>query len=192
MIMKSHRLLLAPAIGAALVAAAWTAPASAISPNPQNGSPNDGVVCRTGYAGALTAGAFVCSKSENLNLRLVCPAGKLKEPTTYVERAGGPDLCEAKGVVITSTSPLGKLTEGTDYAFAVPPDQTKIDTAVTNQIQKEAAALGLPQSEVEGTAAPAVVKVDKDGSLDKSQTPLTLFTRPIPNGPSTSPFPLVK
>jgi len=189
--MKSHRLLLAPAIAAALIAGAWSAPASATIVGNQLGTPDDGVVCRTGYTGTLTGVAFRCSRSLNVNVPLVCPTDKIKNPT-FVERAGGQDVCERSGIVITSTSPLGKLTLGTDYVFAVP-DQAKITTAVNNQIHDEAAALGLASGEVEGVAAPAVVKIDFSGSLDKSQTQLTLYTFAIKTGGVvSSPFPLVK
>lgn len=142
------RSIIAAAVIGAIAAAAGTA--SAATPD-RLGTPNDGMVCRAGYAPEFDGKALKCKKDVDFGkVKLVCANSKFPN---YVIRSGNgigndKDVCARNGVTISSNGPLpGK--GDFDYATI---DQGAVDKEITKMVQAEATALGLQTSEVEWTA----------------------------------------
>jgi len=150
------------------------------------GTPDDGMVCRSGYTGGLTGAAFKCSKTVDITLVLECNSPAYP---TYVVRApgsvgtpDGKDICTRNGVVVTSTDDISKLVRGKDYEFAQV-NQTTITTRTNNQDQAEANALGLNAAEVDTVASPASIQLNGGvGSKDNARVTLTHYTFAIKTG----------
>lgn len=152
------------------------------------GSPDDGMVCRTGYSGALDGARFKCTKASAFTVALECTNPQFP---TYVIRAvnglasDGKDLCTKPGVVITSNGALTGLVEARlgrngDYVFAAVVPAT-VTARIATQDQNEASAQGLTVAEVDTRSAQPVVQVDGSvGSKDNARVALTFFTFAIP------------
>jgi hypothetical protein len=172
--------IIAIAIGASGIG---TSGATGFTPN-QLGTPDDGMVCRTGYTGALTGAAFKCSKASTISVVLECVNAPF---TTYVTRvknglaSTGEDLCVKSGVVITSNGSLNGLTLGQDYVLAT---VNLAANRIANMDQAEATALGLAAGEVDTVAGQPTVNVDGgNGGKDNATLPVTFFTFAIKTGP---------
>lgn len=173
---------------AGLATAAFAAPLpgfnSSLVPN-LLGTPNDGMVCRSGYTAAFTGTALKCSKTSSIVVNLVCTEPSF---TTYVSRAAGTpgspeglDVCARDTVVITSTSNLLLLTKGTDYKFAKA-DAVKITEKTTSRDLEEAAAIGGAATDVETEGGEPVVNTATGDSKDNAKVTLTHFTFPVRTG----------
>lgn len=141
----------APAIGATLTPVQVNIP----------GTPDDGMVCRTGYATLFGAANIKCTKTVGISIVLECnnltfPTYVIRAATNAFDRTGGQDLCIRSGpnaITISSTDTLRGLTESTngttgDYEYAnVSP--ARLTERSNNQRQTEATALGLTLSEVD-------------------------------------------
>lgn len=148
------------------------------------GTPNDGMICPTGYNAALTNNVFKCSKTQVVTVVLECTNPSF--PTYVIRAPNGPssdgkDLCVKAGVIITSTGSLGGLVDGKDYVKAQVNPAT-ITERTNNKDHQEAVALGLTDGEVDTAAGPTVTFVDRGvGSKDNADLPLTHFVFGKPN-----------
>ena len=150
---------------------------------PNNPSPDDGVICRTGYTGALVGTAFKCSTALNVTVNLVCSEARFSR---YAIRAGERDLCARNGVNIPLSGALGGVANE-DYVRATV-DAAALSTEAANQGAAEAAALGLKKSDVDVVAEKKELDIDGGaGSKDKAKVKLTLYTLAVPFGSALSP-----
>jgi hypothetical protein len=146
-LLVTKSIIAAAAIGG-IVATAGTA--SAATGN-QLGTPNDGMVCRSGYTPSFSGTALTCRKEVDFgNVSPVC--ANLKFPN-YVIRSGNgvgndKDVCAHSNVFIPSN---GALPGKGDFDY-VTINQSDVDKEITKMVQAEATALGLQTSEVEWTA----------------------------------------
>ncbi len=143
------------------------------------------MICRAGYTGALSGGAFKCSKVRSINVQLECTDPKFPN---YLIRAAAPgtpqgrDLCLRNNVSLGSTDPLGNLVQGQDYVLANVNPAT-IDNRVSNLDQQEAGALGLDTKEVDTVAADPVIQPNGgSGSKDNATVQVTHYTFAIKTG----------
>jgi hypothetical protein len=110
-------------LGAAIALSIASGSALGITATPnQLGTPDDGMICRSGYSGALTGSAFKCSKTAKVTVPMECT----RPNWTYVVRAAGApdsaagiDICTRSGVNVGSTDSLQGLVNGQDYAYVV-------------------------------------------------------------------------
>ena len=187
-IMK-HRnsLFLGTTIAAAIAGIGLVTPAVGQLTSNQLGTPDDGMVCRTGYSGALSGSAFKCSKTRFLTVNLACT-----NPTfqTYVIRpsgsAGTPlgrDICTRNGVNVGSTDSVSNLVSGQDYVLAEV-NTTALNTEVENLDREEARALGLDAiRDVDTKASAPLIQPDAStGSRDRAVLQVTHYTFAIPTG----------
>lgn len=173
------------------IAAAFIATAGIAAPAISHASPDDGMVCRAGYAGAFDGTKIKCSKTRIVTVSLECTNRLFQR---YVARApgaagdtsGGRDLClrgtasAPQGATIGSTDPLTGLTRGQDFVFAEVNPATFSDR-VARADGDEAAALTLNVSEVDTSAGtPSVVLNGGFGITDNARVTLTQFTFAIP------------
>ena len=150
---------------------------------PNNPSPDDGVICRTGYTGALVGTAFKCSKTLHVTVNLVCSESRF---TLYAIRAGERDLCARNGVIIPLSGALGGV-PNEDYVRATV-DAAALSTEATNQVAAEATALGLKKSDVDAVTEKKEFDIDGGaGSKDKAKVKLTLYTFAVPFGAALGP-----
>jgi hypothetical protein len=177
-------------IAAAVAGIALAAPVFGITATPNLvGTPDDGMICRSGYTGALSGSAFKCSKAKTATVELAC----LKPAfPNYVRRAKNPphsdgkDLCVRNNVQVTSNGPLTGLTEGQQFVYAEV-DPAAVSTAVTSLDTQEASALGLDVKEVDTVAGQAVIKIDPGQRiLDEAHVPVTHYTFAIKTGVALS------
>ena len=182
--MKSlNTLLLAGSAAAAVVGIGLAASAfgSTLTPN-QLGTPDDGMICRSGYTGALVGKAFKCSKTLDVRVNLVCDKPKFQK---YSVRTGERDLCSRDGVNIPISGAFTAAL-GQDYVRAVV-DTAAVTTETANQNAAEASALGLTTNDVETVAAEPVLDIDGGGGgKDKADVTLTHYTFAIKTGPLAS------
>ena len=190
------KLLATKSILAAVVAVSGMAASGiAASATSINGSPNDGMVCRTGYGGTFDGTRLTCSKA----VAAIVVGLKCKNLTfpNFVMRAGGPggkgdhDLCTRRegspgAVVITTNGALNGLTESTDgrngdYQYATL-DAAELSTQTNIKDQAEATALGLSVDQVETINNPSVVvRNGGTGGLDRVDTTPRHFTFAVPS-----------
>lgn len=145
------------------------------------GTPDDGMVCRTGYTGAVDAGAFKCSKNQSIVVDLSCARQTF---TSYTARVGG-DICTRSGLSVGPTDALTGLTEGTDYVRAEVRSAT-VDSAVAAAEAAEVSALGLTDSDVDASAQTPTVETDSNGVKDKGKVRFRLFTFAVARGSTLS------
>lgn len=188
--MKSIKsLLLARNVAAAIVGIGLAASAmgqigGGLTPN-RLGTADDGMICRSGYTGAMSGSAFKCSKARTINVDLACLRGNFPN---YVRRAkslpnsDGKDLCVRNGIEVTSNGPLTGLTEGQQFVYAeLDPAAVSAETAGLNT--REANALGLDEKEVDTIAGQATIKVDPGSAVkDRVDVPVTHYTFAIKTG----------
>jgi hypothetical protein len=173
-------------IGTAIALSIASASAFGIgaTPNPL-GTPDDGMICRSGYTGAVNGNNFKCSKTARVTVPMKCT----RTNWTYVVRAAGSpdsaagiDLCTRPGVNVGSTDSLSGLVNGQDYAYVVV-DTDKVTEKTTEADQAEATALGLDANEVDTAAGePRVVPSGGTGSQDRAEVTLTHYTFAIKTG----------
>jgi hypothetical protein len=189
--MKSvNTLLLAKSVAAAVAGLALATPVFSITAPPNLlGTPDDGMICRSGYTGALSGSAFKCSKSRTITVQLECTDPKFPN---YLIRANAPgtpqgrDLCLRNNVSLGSTDPVGNLVQGQDYVLAnVNP--TTVSGRVSNLDQQEAGGLGLDTKEVDTVAADPVIQPNSgSGSKDNASVQVTHYTFAIKTGGALS------
>jgi hypothetical protein len=159
-------------------------PAGPIVINIPNGSPNDGMACRStpnAYSGSQSGNTFFCKRNKTVNAVLQCLEPGF--PTKVIREGpggGGKDLCAAPGRVYTSNSPLTG-TQGIDYKFFAV-DSAKVATVVANQRRDEATALGVAEAEVDAKSLNSAIALNQIGSEDKLQITLEFATFPRPVG----------
>jgi hypothetical protein len=148
------------------------------------GTPDDGMICRTGYTGALSGATFKCSKAKVVTLNLECKAQFPRYVVRAVGASGTPDgrdLCTRSGISLGSTDPLAGLVAGTDYIKA-DVSSSAVTDAVAAEDAAEAAALGLGSNEVDADANGPVIALNATGSKDKANLTVRLYTFAIPTG----------
>lgn len=173
----------------AVAAGAWASAVHAQSPITANvgGTPNDGMVCRSGYASAFDGRSLKCSKTSRIVVQLVCANPAF--PTLVARTSGngtpqGEDVCRKSGnsVVFDSDDRIGPNTdfrEGVDWVLATA-NATAISQKTTERDAEEAAAIGGSASDVETVAASAVLNRNAEGILDRASVLLTHFTFATP------------
>ena len=166
-------------IGVAASALAITA-----TPN-MLGTPDDGMICRSGYTGAMSGSAFKCSKARTFTVELTCLRPNFPN---YVRRAqngaasDGRDLCVRNDVQVTSNGPLTGLAEGVQFVYAEA-DPAAISAEIANLDSREAGALGLDAKEVDTVAGQATINVDPGQAIrDRARVPVTYYTFAIKTG----------
>ena len=178
-----NTLFLGTSIAAAIAALGMTAPAMGQLLTSNNPSPDDGVICRTGYTGALVGAAFKCTKTQQLTVNLVCSEPRFPN---YAIRSGERDICARSGVNIPLSGALGGV-PNEDYVRATV-DAAALSTEAANQVAAEAAALGLKKSDVDAVTEKKELDVDGGaGSKDKAKVKLTLYTFAVPFGAALGP-----
>lgn len=153
------------------------------------GGPQAGMVCRSGYTGALSSGAFRCTRIQYHTVNLACPAGF----SNYAVRAAsspnnpdGRDLCARNNVTIPSTGPLGGLTLNQDYKLAEV-DSNALGTELERLRDAEARGLGLESGGVAFTSSGPVIAPDGgNGSRDRATVQVTFYTFAVKTGPQVA------
>ncbi len=144
------------------------------------GTPNDGMVCRSGYTPSFSGTSLKCSKTTEIKVPLAC----LNAPfLDKVVRANNElDVCDKPGgVTITSTNNISNFVKGSDYVNAKQ-DDAQISVRTASQRQTEATALGVTLGEVDVEVGTIVTNTTDGDSTDKSVVRLTLFTFATPAG----------
>lgn len=187
--MQSLQLLLSRrGLAAALIGATLVAPALGTIATPNlAGTPDDGMICRTGYAGSYTGGKFKCTKSRFHIVNLECTNATF--PRYLVRPAGsagtpqGRDICLRNGVNVGSTDSVTALVQGQDFVLAAV-NTTALNTDVANLDREEAAALGLDAArDVDTSASEPVIQHDQGtGSRDRAVVQVYHYTFGIPTG----------
>lgn len=176
---RSTRLILSTLAFSSLAAAAFAQTSARIN---LMGTPNDGVICRSGYSASFGASSMKCSKTSEILVVLACLDTRFPDKIVRASAGGSPnglDVCDKPGgVTITSTNDISNFNQGGDYVFARK-DDAQIALRVANQRQAEATALGLTLGEVEVEDGAAVSDTSLNSSEDKSRVPLTFFTFPV-------------
>jgi hypothetical protein len=185
--LKTPLLAIATAIAAcSLAAGAIGATLTGFTPN-LSGTPNDGMICRLGYAPSFNGTSLKCSKTSSIVVNLACADPAFPK---YVVRAlgslGSPeglDICiTTNGVKVSSTDDISLLTKGGDYVFAKA-DQAKITEKTTARDLEEAAAIGGSASDVETEAGVPVPDKNSGGdSKDSAKVTLTHFSFAVKTG----------
>lgn len=193
--MKSLKTLLVSKsiIAAAIAASSLAAPAiaqttAAITAN-IIGTPNDGVVCRSGYRASFDGTNLKCLKNSSVILKLSCDNPRLSQyvsrsPQALNETAGGADICIPANGNIGPTDSLQGLSQGPNgaYDFAKV-NMTTVASEVAKASQTEAAALGVPASSVETVQSITFPQLNTiRGVKDESATQINHFTFAIPTG----------
>jgi hypothetical protein len=149
------------------------------------GTPNDGMVCRSGYTPSFNGTSLKCSKIGEITVALACLEPGFTDKVVRVSAGGTPnglDVCDKPGgVTITSSNNISNFVKGSDYTFAKQ-DDAQIAVRAANQRQTEATALGVALGEVEVEVGTAVTDTTSGDSTDKSKVPLTFFTFAKPAG----------
>lgn len=182
-------------LASSILATSLVALGGAALPSVAAASPNDGMVCRPGYAGSLNGTKFFCTKTKIINVALECvdrrfPTKVVRAPGAAGDSSGGRDICTRPGIVVGTTDPLTGLVQGQDFVFAVV-NQTTVNAQVTANDQQEATALGLTVNDVDTAAGtPSVVVNGGFGSNDVARVTLTFNTFAIPALSLLQPIPL--
>jgi hypothetical protein len=186
--MKSPKLsLLSKSITAGIIGSSLAASAAfAISLTPNVlGTPDDGMICRPGYTGALTGSSFKCSKAAEVKLNLECTDPNFPEYVIRAQVAGTPngeDICSKANLNIATNGAIGGATglvQGTHWVFAQVNTAT-VNSKVADADAQEASALGLDARDVDTLAGTAVKNFNP--ARDKAIVPLTHYTFAIPTG----------
>ncbi len=183
-------ILASAAVWLALAVPALGQSGAKLTPN-QLGTPDDGVICRSGYTGSLSNGAFRCTNARTITVQLECIDSRF--PRYVIRPQGAPgttlgqDLCTRNAVNLGSTDPIGTLIQGQDFVQAAV-DPARVATRVATLHTEEARALGLDaDTEVETVAGDAVTQYNQAaGSRDNARVPITFYTFAIRTGLRTS------
>jgi hypothetical protein len=197
---SAQQLILAKTLAAAALAAAGLAGSGIASSATVNGSPDDGMQCRSApsaYTGSLTNNKFFCKRIKNVNQALTC-----FEPgfaTKFVREGpggGGKDVCAAPNRSYPSNVPLTG-TEGIDWKYATV-GPTQVSTIVANQWQQEATETGLTLDQVDAKALTSGIEINHTGSEDRVKVTVEFAVYPTPApggivvpGPLSSATPFV-
>ena len=181
--MKSLNTLLLASSAAAVVGIGLTAPAFGINATPNLlGTPDDGMICRAGYTGALSGSAFKCSKKVDIKVNLICDKPGFPN---YAVRATERDLCARNNVNIPISGTFSGIL-GQDYVRA-DVDTAAVTAETASKDAAEAAALGLTTKDIDTVAAEPVLEIDGGGgSKDKAKVTLTHYTFAIKTGGALS------
>lgn len=183
---SAQTLILAKTLVAAAMAAAGLAGSGIASSATVNGSPDDGMQCRSApsaYTGSLTNNKFFCKRIKNVNQALTC-----FEPgfaTKFIRQGpggGGKDVCAAPNRSYPSNVPLTG-TEGIDWKY-VTVGPTQVSTILANQKQQEATETGLTVDQVDARAVSSGVEINHTGSEDrlKVSVEFAVYATPAPGG----------
>lgn len=168
-------------IASSILATSFVALAGAAVPSIANASPNDGMVCRSGYTFSLNGNKFLCSKTRQVDVALECanvrfPTKVIRAPGAPGDTSGGKDLCTRAGIVIGTTDALTGLVQGQDFVFATV-NQTTVNTKVERADSDEATAIGGNVNDVETAATQTTIVVNGGfGSNDVARVTLTQHT----------------
>jgi hypothetical protein len=175
-----HKFLIGKGIAAAVVAASGVA-----TPAISQASPDDGMVCRPGYAAQFAGGDMKCTKQVVRHVALECnnplfPIKRVRVPGIAGDRTNGRDVClRNNGISISSNDPLTGLTQGQDFVF-VTVNQAKA-VAVREATEKaEETALGLTSGGVDSHSVSVLNVNGGVGAEDNVSVDITLFTFPVP------------
>ncbi|WP_280154802.1 hypothetical protein [Piscinibacter sp. XHJ-5] len=172
-------LLLAKGIAAAVVAGAGIA-APAIS----HASPDDGMICRSGYTAQFAAGKMKCTKATVRRVALECsnplfPIKRVRVPGIPGDATNGRDVClRNNGIALSSNDPLTGLINGQDFVF-VAVNNTKAVLAREAAERQEETFLGLGTDGVDSSSVSTLVVNGGIGAEDTVKVDITLFTFPI-------------
>lgn len=164
-------------------------------------SPDDGMICRSGYSAHFSGTSMTCSRDVRSSVSPICtqntrfPNKVVRAPGAPGDTSGGKDICTRVGINVGTTDSLTGLVLNQDFIFAAV-DATQV-AAKAKAIQvAEERTLNLPEDQVDGKAStPTVVINGGFGSDDVANFTVTLFTFPIaapslrpvlPNLPSLS------
>jgi hypothetical protein len=180
--------LIAKGIAVACLAAGLASPAlaqsRAVTPN-LLGTPNDGMLCRSGYMPNFNGSSLKCSKTSEIKVDLACLNSPFTDKVVRVSAGGTPngeDVCDKPGgVTVTSSNNIANFNKGSDYVLAKQ-DDAQIAVRAANQRQTEATALGVALDEVEVEVGAAVTDTTSGDSTDKSKVPLTFYTFAVKTG----------
>lgn len=157
------------------------------------GTPDDGMVCRTGYGTVFSGGNIKCTKTQSINVVLECLNPKFQ---TYVNHAAltgthkDADVCTMERgkpgfVEITVNTDLTNLLESVNGSPGVYEranvNPATVATRLDNLDQSEAAALGLSASEVD--TVPFLTTVNRNqvlGVKDNATVTVSHYTFAIP------------
>ncbi len=186
----TSRQSLAKTLVASAILTVAAAPAIGQLSSNQLGTPNDGMVCRSSYSGALSGSAFKCTRSLYHTINLACTNPQFPN---YVVRAGtspnnpdGRDLCARNNVTIPSTGSLGGLVPNQDYREAAV-DTNALNAEVERLRADETRSLGLDRNDVEtSSSGPAIVVDGGNGSRDRATVSVTYYTFAVRTGPTAS------
>lgn len=154
------------------------------------GSPQAGLICPSGYIGAMSGTAFKCTKNRFQFLDLSCNRSAF--PRYVVRAAGSPgtpdgrDICTpgaGSGVLISSTDSVVNLVRGQDYVLTGVEDRA-VDAIVADMDQQEATAQGLQVNEIDTVlVGSAAIQPDQGtGSRDRAVVQLTHYVFGKPTG----------
>jgi hypothetical protein len=178
------------AIGAA-PALAQVSPLIASPINLPNGSPNDGMACRSSpnaYTGSQSSNTFFCKRTKIVNQALTCSDPRFPTKVVRVDNAAEPlatrgkDVCLAPGRFLASNDLTTGLTLNQDFVF-VSIGATQVSTVVANQRQAEATATGLALNLVDAKSIASSVNVNAgSGGIDLMNATIEFATFPNPVG----------
>lgn len=187
--MNARHLLTIPyVLGSAATCLLLAAPAPGQVGTPNRlGTPDDGVICRSGYTGALSNNAFKCTKTRDITVQLECIDARF--PRYVIRPQGAPgttvgqDLCTRNAINLGSTDPIGNLIQGQDFVTAAV-DPARVAKRVANLHAEEARALQLDaDTEVETIAGEPATQYDQAaGSRDNARVQVTFYTFAVPTG----------
>ncbi|MGB7990518.1 MAG: hypothetical protein WCF44_14055 [Candidatus Methylophosphatis roskildensis] len=191
-------------IAAAIAASSLAGPAigqtAPILDPGRSGTPNDGVVCRSGYVAEFSGNNLKCRKSGGLTGDLSCndarfPKYVSRSPSAINEpqnnQPPGADICIRERGTLSATDSLQGLTVGEAFVYAAI-NRDKVRSQVAKAGQAEAATLGLAESAVETELVIAFPQPNANGSIkDQTAVQLKHYTFAIPaNGPIGTPGPV--
>lgn len=182
-------LLLAKGIAAAVVAGAGIA-----APAVSHASPDDGMICRSGYTAQFAAGKMKCTKPTVRRVALECsnplfPIKRVRVPGIPGDATNGRDVClRNNGIALSSNDPLTGLIAGQDFVF-VAVNNTRAVAAREAAERQEESFLGLGTDGVDSSSVSTLSVNGGIGAEDIVRVDITLFTFPVP-APSFTLSPL--
>jgi hypothetical protein len=165
------------------IAAAFVAMAGVAAPAISHASPDDGMVCRPGYASQFGGGNMKCTKNVIKHVALACanplfPTKLIRTTGIPGDTTNGRDMCLRPGISLGSNVPATGLTAGQDFVF-VTVNQSKVVLAREVAERAEEVGLGLG---TDGVDSRSVGTLDINGGIgaeDRVKVDITLFTFPV-------------
>lgn len=132
-----------------------------------NGTPNDGVACRTApnaYNASLQGNTFFCKRVKTVTQALACteqrfPTKVVRVPGIAGDTTNGKDVCLAPGRFLSSNDALTGLVLNQDYKF-VEAGPSQVPNIVATQRQNEATQMQLALTEVDAKVMNSSVAVN--------------------------------